>query len=245
MSRVRFTISKQKFFHNGNLLLPLLVDRANNRLEEAIVNWLGQEYEILDKPHETKRRSWLGYDAGNINTVLKSTMRTAIIGMHAETHVEYNGLIQKTIKGFDFALYDEEYNYRIIRNYFIGDPGVIYGDYKIIQIYKDLRLSRDEWLQKINDIGGNPGENVEAEKSCLTIVGEIQLGNWALAEHDVLRVNDLKGVDYYIYITPTGNLQDKLSDGIVTFDKICNVLKTKETKIPTWVIGIEATPITD
>ena len=77
-----------------------------------------------------------------------------------------------------------------------------------------------------------------------TIVGEIQFGNWALAEHDLLRLmgSAVDGeIDYYIYITATGELEKKLSKGIVTFSKAVDLFKNNKRlfRTPVWVIGID------
>ena len=47
-------------------------------------------------------------------------------------------------------------------------------------------------------------------------------------------------VDCLIYIVPTGNLENMLSDGIVTYDKTVKILEefAKVISVPVWVIGI-------
>ena len=44
-----------------------------------------------------------------------------------------------------------------------------------------------------------------------------------------------------IYIVPTGNLENMLSDGIVTFDKTKKKLEdfSKVISVPVWLIGID------
>lgn len=93
-------------------------------------------------------------------------------------------------------------------------------------------------------MGGTLGKNISHQKNRYTIVGEIQFGNWALAEHDLLRLmgSAVDGeIDYYIYITATGELEKKLSKGIVTFSKAVDLFKNNKRlfRTPVWVIGID------
>ncbi|SKC03991.1 hypothetical protein SAMN06296386_1153 [Lachnospiraceae bacterium] len=52
----------------------------------------------------------MGFDAGDINAKLRSKI-SSISGIRGETHVEYGGLFHCTKEGFDFSMYDEDYNY--------------------------------------------------------------------------------------------------------------------------------------
>ena len=73
----------------------------------------------------------------------------------------------------------------------------------------------------------------------------IQFGNWALLEHDIQRLINATeqgiSIDYYIYITATGNLAEKLSDGIVNYEKTSEFLEKngKLLKVPMWLIGLD------
>lgn len=253
MSTVTFKITKQRFFNNGNLILPHICVKSGKSIEDAIKNWLCQRYTLTDKPHKSKvKGNWDGLDAADINKQLRERM-SSIEGIHGETHVEYGGLFHNSKEGFDFSLYDEDYNYNEIRNYFIGSPGIYKGDdFLENQVYKKLkspndnsgRMKKKEWKQILSKMDTESGFNTNTEKKSFTVVGEIQFGNWALGEHDLFRLinSSIKSsIDFYIYIAPTGNLTSKLSDGIVTYDKIIEAIveNSQLLSIPMWIIGLD------
>ena len=237
------TISKQTFFNNGNLILPCLTDKAGTLIETGIRTWLCQDYDIITKVHTEKGISYIGYDATDVNKKLREQM-DSIVGIHKETHIEYGALFHDTKKGFDFSLYDEQYNYRILRNAFMGYPGRYNGNVELVKLHKPLKLIKTEWERMIADMGGTPGENLDEDKNCMTIVGELQFGNWALVKHDLLRLlnsSESLPIDFYVYIAPTGELESKLSKGIVTYDKVIDaVMENKRIiKTPMWIIGLD------
>ncbi len=57
----------------------------------------------------------------------------------------------------------------------------------------------------------------------------------------VLHLEESMEVDLLIYITATGNLEEYLSSGIVTFDKKKQTLEQygSVVKVPIWLIGID------
>ena len=69
-----------------------------------------------------------------------------------------------------------------------------------------------EWKEELSKITVPYGTTYRTEKKRLTVVGEIQFGNWALLEHDIQRLINATeqgiSIDYYIYITATGNLAE-------------------------------------
>ena len=252
MSTVTFKIAEEAFLNNGNLIIPHIFDKSGTDIKTAITNWLCQPYTLTDKSHKTKARgSWMGFDAGEINTQLRRKM-SSISGIHGETHVEYGGLFHSSKEGFDFSLYDEDYNYILIRDYCIGNPGVYNGDTVLDSVYKKLRLKTDDskkmhkedWKKILSTITTSPGQNTIATKTSFTVVGEFQFGNWAIGEHDLLRLinSSVKNsIDFYIYITPTGTLATKVSDGVVTYDKIIQAISENSQllSIPMWIIGLD------
>jgi len=105
-------------------------------------------------------------------------------------------------------------------------------------------LKKKEWKEKIQMLGGTFGENLIGVKKHMSIVGEIQFGNWAIASHDFFRLMNATldtDIDFYIYITATGTLAKKLSKGIVDYSWVLDFLsKNKQLiKIPTWIIGLD------
>lgn len=252
MSTITFKIADETFLNNGNLIIPHIFDKSGTDIKTAVTNWLCQPYTLTDKSHTSQSRgTWMGFDAGNINKELRNKM-SSINGIHGETHVECGGLFHCSKEGFDFSLYDEDFNYIKIRDYCIGNPGVYNGHVLLDSIYKKLRLKTDDskkmkkkdWQTILSAITTAPGQNTIATKASFTVVGEIQFGNWALGEHDLLRLinSSIKNsIDFYIYITPTGNLASKVSDGVVTYDKIIQAISENSQllSIPMWIIGLD------
>lgn len=61
------------------------------------------------------------------------------------------------------------------------------------------------------------------------VVGEIQLGNWAMIYKDMFRlvtaINKHAKIDLYIYICPNESMSDLISDGTVTYKKAVDKFK--------------------
>jgi hypothetical protein len=114
---------------------------------------------------------------------------------------------------------------------------------KFLEKNKDLQDIANS-LKKIELKGKNIDNNMESNEAIPLIVGEIQFGNWALAYRDffkVLKADVQNSVDCLIYIVPTGNLENMLSDGIVTFDKSKKIIEdfAKVISVPVWLIGVD------
>lgn len=95
----------------------------------------------------------------------------------------------------------------------------------------------------IDSIGLNIKKN-KTEISQPLIVGEIQFGNWALAYRDffkVLKADVQNNIDCLIYVVPCDNLENLLSDGIVTFGNTVKIIEefAKVINVPVWVIGLD------
>ncbi len=250
MADVKLKISENYFFDNAELLLPALKSSTGTLIEGEIRHWLTQTYDLTPKNHTDKGVTRIGYNADELNKALRKKMST-IPGIHNETCVAWNALISKGKEGFDFSVFDEEYNIIKLRNSFVGDPGRFGGEKQLESIGKyvisssgTLFKKQRDWKAKLAMLGGKPGINIDGKKSRYTIVGEIQFGNWALAEHDLLRLmnSSLDGeIDYYIYVTATGDLEGKLSKGIVTYSKVVDLFKNNKTlfRTPVWVIGLD------
>ena len=70
-----------------------------------------------------------GINASSLNVALRRCLSAEAI--RGETHVE-NGVFFHTSKeGFDFSVYDEDYNMARLYNYYQGAIGVLNGDKKI------------------------------------------------------------------------------------------------------------------
>lgn len=145
-------------------------------------------------------------------------------------------------RGFDFAYYDEELNAKKIHDYCFGRRSIVDGDKQwnnFINKQRDKSYLSDQVFEK------NYFDNFEfSDESIPTVVGEIQMANWALGYYDlfkVLHLDNLTGIDLLIYITPTGNLEKSLSSKIVTFSNMKNIIETYSSvlKVPIWLVGID------
>ena len=231
-------IKDERYFNNGNLILPFLKDEGNHPLGEKIKEWLQSKYDLTELVRKNKH----GVKAEALNKALRAKLE--IEGAHKETHVLYNGFSHKGKEGFDFSFYDKDYNTACIRNYFVGERGCYNGGERLDGVYKDFKMTSKEWKKELSKINTPYGEDCKTEKQRLTVVGEIQFGNWAMIEHDIQRLMDAEeqdvSIDYYIYITATGNLAQKLSDGIVNYEKAASFFENhKLVKVPVWLIGLD------
>lgn len=236
----KLKVAKERFFNNGKLLLPSLVDAASNQLEPEVRAWLSDTYTLTLQRYRHRN----GYKADDLNKGLRSKMGAHISGVHGECYVESGTFRTRGKKGFDFAIFDEEYNIVRTRNLYVGDPGQFDGDEKLKKVYKTLGFTKRAWDNKIASLGGTNGIDLPENKKILTVVGELQFGNWALVKHDLLRLlnsSDSIPIDFYIYITATGSLDEKLSEGTVNYCKVIEALEenSRIINIPTWVIGID------
>ncbi|MBR3691864.1 MAG: hypothetical protein IKL89_04090 [Clostridia bacterium] len=250
MCAVRLKIGKQSFFNNADLLLPAIKDSQGNPIEDGVRAWLEQDYELAIVQHNEVSGTRDGYDAKQLNKLLRKKMYS-IGGIHGEVYVEHGAFLTKANKGFDFALFDEEYNIVKLRNAFVGNPGHFEGETPLLGLYAKVLNADDskytkrrDWKAKLDSLCGTNGTNILYQKQRYTVVGELQFGNWALGGHDLLRLlnSSIDGeIDYYVYVTATGDLQKGLSSNTVNFDKIIGLFKENRQllRTPTWVIGLD------
>lgn len=249
MDTVKLKIAKNHYFNNADLLLSSMKDSSGALLKDGINLWLSQQYELTPESHTEKGNTRSGYNAGELNSVLREKMGV-VSGIHRETYVEYGTILKAGKRGFDFSLFDEEYNVAKLRNAFIGYPGRYAGEEGLHNLYNKVlkadgtTYKKREWKDKVLSLGGVKGANIIQNKQTYTVVGEIQFGNWAIVRHDLLRLLNsyIDGeIDYYIYIAATGSLESALSSGIVSFSNVVELFKENQQLIrtPAWVIGID------
>ena len=164
-------IKDERYFNNGNLILPFLKDEGNHPLGEKIKEWLQSKYDLTELVRKNKH----GVKAEALNKALRAKLE--IEGAHKETHVLYNGFSHKGKEGFDFSFYDKDYNTACIRNYFVGERGCYNGGKRLDGVYKDFKMTSKEWKKELSKINTPYGEDCKTEKQRLTVVGEIQFGN--------------------------------------------------------------------
>lgn len=241
--KVHFKISDEKFFNNGKVILKSLP-----QIEEKFREALSETGEISVTQRQTKNKTaYEGINATSLNKALRKCLD--IEPIKGETHVEHGIFYHTTKEGFDFSIYDENYNMARLYNYYQGAVGVLEGDQKIIDLYKKMGYKKKEWKEKIGAIQSKVAYNSDfiVDKEILTIVGELQFGNWALVYRDLFRLLDADsnpGVDFYIYITADKELSKLLSANTVSFKQAQAVISEYLSiiKTPIWLIslGVEA-----
>lgn len=245
MANYSIKIAEECFYNNGRIILNSITN-----LENDVRRALNQTVAIKTVKRKPKNKpSYTGINATDLNNVLRRCI-SIIPGINGETHVK-NGIFFPVSKaGFDFSIYDKQYNFSRLYNYYVGLRGVYEGDKRIVNdlsVKERDGLNKKSWKNKIKSTSAMlGGYNIDyvIDKQQLTVAGEFQFGNWALAYRDIIRLlnaNDNPGVDFYIYITATGNLQNMLSANTVNYKQINDIFNENANliQIPTWIIGID------
>ncbi|WP_288221231.1 hypothetical protein [uncultured Clostridium sp.] len=238
---IKFLIKNECFYNNGKIVLNSL-----SPLESLIREVLSKSCAVntVDRNEKNKSR-YIGVNANDLNKVLRECISN-IPEINNETHIENGFFYHDSKKGFDFSIYDKDYNLKRLYNYYMGINGVLNGGNKIYEINKKLKLNKKEWKLKIKKLSSEAEYNKDIiyEKKKLTVVGELQFGNWALTYRDLFRLinaDNNPGVDFYIYITATGKLSDLLSSRTVSYLRVINIISENSSilKTPMWIIGLD------
>ena len=237
-------ISKNYFHHHAYEII-----NTHQYLKDDFDNSLNSDISIKPIIRKTKGIERKGIKANDLNVQIRKLLENKLnaeikLEVNEEKGVFYFSNEKSTIGGFDFAILNHEKNLTSLRNICFGELQYYEGQKKwdkYLSKNPDL-LNFAERLKKNGKIGENI--NYSNTKKEPLIVGEIQFGNWALAYRDffkVLKANVQNSVDCIVYIVPTNNLEQMLSDGIVTFDKTVKIIKdfSKVISVPVWVIGID------
>lgn len=235
--RVRFKINDEAFFNNGKVILKALPQIEKNFRESFHKEG---EVEITER-----KNGHIGVTATSLNKTLRRCLEEYPI--NGETHVEYGVFFHNKKEGFDFSIYDKEYNLSRLYNYYQGSVGILGGDKKILEEYKRIGYKRkSDWRGKIEEIQSKVKKNSDyiIEKEKLTVAGELQFGNWALIYRDLFRLLDADnnpGIDLYIYVTASEKLSNLLSDNTVSYKQAQNVISEylSVIKTPIWLIGLD------
>lgn len=244
--KVQFKITDERFFNNGRIILNSMKD-----VESGFKNAFSQKAEVKTTIRKPKNRAqYEGIKADNLNKVLRSLLseESFDIGgetINGETHVENGVFYHKTKEGFDFSIYDKEYNLMRMYNYYQGSVGIMDGQEKMVEMYKKVGYKKSEWKGKISAIQKevNPHTDLIREKKLLTIAGEIQFGNWALVYRDLFRLLNADtnpGIDLYIYVSADDSLSALLSDNTVSYKSANRVIEENlaVVKTPIWSIAL-------
>jgi hypothetical protein len=183
-----------------------------------------------------------GIEANDLNTQIRVLLSNGFADMKFEVQEEHGVYYfstkeKKQVAGFDFALINNLENLQNLRELCFGNLRYNDGEERWRKF-----LYRNPNLQNIASVVES---GIPSNKQDLPLVlGEIQFGNWALAYRDLfktLKANVQTSVDCLIYIVPAGNLEELLSDGIVTYNKMKVILEdfAKVINVPVWLLGLD------
>lgn len=237
-------ISKNYFHHHAFEIIS-----THKYLKKDLENCFNSPIAISPRIKKAGKKESKGIKAGDLNIVIRELLEKKLkaeikLEVNEEKGVFYFSNEKSTIGGFDFAILNHEQNLTSLRNICFGELQYFEGQKKW-----DKFLSKNPDLVKIAEkLKKQEATGVDIKKSNQNktplLVGEIQFGNWALAYRDffkVLKANVQNSIDCLLYIVPTGNLENMLSDGIVTYDNSIKIIEdfSKVISVPVWVIGID------
>jgi hypothetical protein len=242
--QARLYIAKEYFHHHARQILM-----ANYNLKDIFTQNFNRNIAITPRIKDTKKNYSKAIEAKSLNEELRLILRqNATQNLKFEV-IEDRGVFyfsssKNSIGGFDFAYINHKKNLISLWNLCFGE--VRYHDG--LKRWNKFIEKNPELLQFApNDQSDDHGKDFQyqtTQNDPPLFVGEIQFGNWALAYRDffkVLKANVQNNIDCLIYIVPTGNLENLLSDGIVTYDNTVKILEefAKVISVPVWVIGLD------
>jgi len=246
VKNIDLCISKEYFHHHAFEIIENYSD-----LKDELVNSLNDNIIITPRIKITKGIKTLAIEAKKLNEEIRVLLQNIQdleikFEVYEENGVFYFSSEKSSIGGFDFAILNHYNNILALRNLCFGSLQYADGEVrwnKFLEKNKDLQKIADS-LKQIDKKGKNIDNNIKDYEPIPLIVGEIQFGNWALAYRDffkVLKADVQNSIDCLIYIVPTGNLENMLSNGIVTFDKTKKIIDdfSKVISVPVWLIGID------
>lgn len=193
------------------------------------------------------RKKGDGLTAGSLNEALKRSLRES--GEWSFEATVREGVILDSAspatkrEGFDVARYDYRANAARMWTHCFGSRALARGG-DIWEQFKRRRPDQHEVLAEVESLGSE-GEDLALESRVVTILGDIQFGNWGLGYRDILRLIDADDqirVELYVYVTGEDSLNRYLSDSIVTFRQTVDLLQQfpRLVRVPVWVIGLAA-----
>jgi hypothetical protein len=234
-------ISEQMFHRNAEFFLKNFPGLKNDITNALTQNLKGIKHSLRTK----NKRIVKGITADSVNKALKTSLKS-IESLKFEVKYKDGVLFDSPkIGGFDFALFDEEFNIINFRNYCFGKKVAFEGYEEWI---RELN-KRADWKALVDNMNLSyhdelDGIDLPNVKKRPTIIGEVQFANWALAYYDlfkVLHLDNLADLDLLIYITATGDLNNYLSDGNVNYLNMAQIIQEHSSilKVPIWLIGID------
>lgn len=243
---INLSVAEEYFHHHAFEIVS-----THKKLRKEFLEALNSSIAITPRIKRTKSKLSRGIEAGHLNIEIRRLMGKINNGelkleVNEEKGVFYFSSGKSTIGGFDFAIINHRKNLTALRNLCFGELHYHDGVKRWNQfLEKNPDLERvAKQLIDADELGADIEYKESDEEYAPLIVGEIQFGNWALAYRDffkVLKANVQNSIDCLIYIVPSGNLQNLLSDGIVNFEDTKQILRefAKVISVPVWVIGLD------
>jgi len=246
-TNIKLYISKEHFHHHAFEIVENYSD-----LKAKLVNSLNSKITIMPRVKDTKGKKSLAIEAKKLNEEIRVLLQNIQdieikFEVYEENGVFYFSSKKSAIGGFDFAILNHYNNLVALRNICFGSLHYEDGESrwnKFLEKNKDLQKIAEQ-LKQLKKQGEDIISDENDKESIPLIVGEIQFGNWALAYRDffkVLKADVQNSIDCLIYIVPTGNLENMLSNSIVTYDKSKKIIDdfAKVISVPVWLIGVDA-----
>ena len=199
--------------------------------KKKFLNSLNTDIVVGLTERNIKGKSSIGVNANSINNSVRNCLKS-IDNIEFETSVYYGTFLSQNVKSdFDFSIIDKESNYYNLWNYCYGLEARVKGE----EIFKQLIISNnklDDWnsyMSKFDNDDYKYKRDLIVPDYTFNVIGEIQLGNWAMIYKDMFRlvtaINKRAKIDLYIYICANESLSDVISDGTVTYKKAVDKFK--------------------
>lgn len=240
----RLFISEQEYFRQSDFFLNQYSE-LKKEIESVLNGEITNQKFSMTYRHSSKGLKYIPrLESIPLNKGIRKRFHQSKLDFKYEVTYK-EGVFYDSFKnqGFDFALWDQEYNFMNFRNLCFGRRALSNGqehwDKEILRNANWEEISRNLEVEKLEK-----GLDAELRKSQPTILGEIQFGNWGLIYRDILKVVQVEkdeDVDLLIYITATGNLNNRISTATVNFKKTKELFEEFKSvlSMPIWLIGVD------
>lgn len=236
-------VSHEYFFNNSNIILDQYPDFTSN-----FKNLVSSNINITPIIRKKTTKYYKGIDITELNKSLRyllSKDSQILFEVYNNDGVFYTS---NSKSGFDFAYLDRTYNLIQLWNLCFGRRSLYDGKNHWCKSLNDNDFIKSEYESSNNEHfkfeSFEIGKDIKFPKSKLTILGELQFGNWGLAYRDLfklLQADASSGVDLFVYVTAHNNLLSYASDNIVSYQDTIKILNefSNLIKVPIWVIGLD------
>lgn len=201
------------------------------KFKNNFLSSLNTNIEVGLTERKIRGKSLLGVNANSINNAVRNCLKS-IGDIEFETSVYYGTFLSQNVKGdFDFSIIDKKSNYFNLWNYCYGIEARVKGQEVFNQLIINNNRLKDwkTWMSKYDNDDYKYKRDLIIPDYTFNVIGEIQLGNWAMIYKDMFRlvtaINKHAKIDLYIYICPNESISDLISDGTVTYKKAVDKFK--------------------